>query len=207
MNNEIESIISGESEVKHGNVIQAIASYLRRSSSSGKLDKREESIKDQEKALLIDYVNEHSFWVESIDFDQFISSGAEQRVYLRDSKYVLKLNDAVYYSTWLDYLYNLLLNNYFFPDTAYRLIGFYKNDTTLYAVVEQPFVKSTELTNIDDVKNFMISNGFINIRNNDYEHLSLGILLEDLHDENVLTEKGVLRFIDTVFYIKVRVFK
>ncbi|MDQ6531788.1 hypothetical protein RB618_21595 [Flavobacterium sp. LHD-85] len=28
------------------------------------------------------------------------------------------------------------------------------------------------------------------------------MILEDLHDENVLTENGILQFIDTVFYIK-----
>ena len=29
----------------------------------------------------------------------------------------------------------------------------------------------------------------------------LGIILEDLHDENVLTRNGLLYFIDTVFYL------
>jgi hypothetical protein len=29
----------------------------------------------------------------------------------------------------------------------------------------------------------------------------MGIILEDLHDENVLTYNGVLFFIDTVFYL------
>jgi len=29
----------------------------------------------------------------------------------------------------------------------------------------------------------------------------LGLIIEDLHDENVLTQNGVLYFIDTVFYI------
>ena len=33
-------------------------------------------------------------------------------------------------------------------------------------------------------------------------HADLGIILEDLHDENVLTQDGILYFIDTVFYIK-----
>ena len=46
----------------------------------------------------------------------------------------------------------------------------------------------------------MESNGFHNIRNNDYKNYELGIIIEDLHDENVLTNHGVLYFIDTVFY-------
>jgi len=48
----------------------------------------------------------------------------------------------------------------------------------------------------------MKSNGFENTRNNDYYNASLGIILEDLHDENVLTQDGILYFIDTVFYLK-----
>ena len=48
----------------------------------------------------------------------------------------------------------------------------------------------------------MLANGFLNSKNQDYYNLDLGIILEDLHDENVLTQDGVLYFIDTVFYIK-----
>lgn len=47
----------------------------------------------------------------------------------------------------------------------------------------------------------MKSNGFRNIRNNDYQNDELGLILEDLHDENVLTKDGILYFIDTVFYL------
>jgi Serine/Threonine/Tyrosine Kinase found in polyvalent proteins len=81
------------------------------------------------------------------------------------------------------------------------LIGFYKDEETLFAVVNQPFVKATEKTDLQKVKVFMLANGFENNRNNDYINKELGIILEVLHDENVLTENGVLLFIDTVFYI------
>ena len=48
----------------------------------------------------------------------------------------------------------------------------------------------------------MYSNGFLNTRNHDYLNADLNIILEDLHDENVLTKDGVHYFIDTVFYLK-----
>ena len=130
-----------------------------------------------------------------------MSSGAEQKVYLYNKHKVIKLNDGIYYETWLDYLNNLLLNNFFFPDTAYQLIGFYEQDEVLYAVVEQKFVQSDNETELENVKQFLNSNGFINTRNNDYFHPEIGIILEDLHDENVLTFKDNLFFIDTVFYL------
>jgi hypothetical protein len=99
------------------------------------------------------------------------------------------------------YFYNLLLHNFFFEDTAYELIGFTKNDDILYAVVQQSFVSITHNTDLKRVKAFLEANGFKNTRNNDYFNPELGIILEDLHDENVLTRNDVLYFIDTVFYI------
>ena len=101
-----------------------------------------------------------------------------------------------------DYFVNLLLNNYFFPDTAYNLLGFFENNNIVYAVVEQNFITATQKTNLKHVEQFMNSNGFQKIRNNDYFNPQLGIILEDLHDENVLTSNDILYFIDTVFYIK-----
>ena len=47
----------------------------------------------------------------------------------------------------------------------------------------------------------MTNNRFINTRNHDYYNPDLGIILEDLHDENVLTKNDILYFIDTVFFI------
>ena len=140
-------------------------------------------------------------WVNHIDFNQYVSEGAEQKVYLQNQKSVFKLNDSIYYNSWEDYLHNLLLHNTFFEDTAYQLIGFHTENETLFAVVEQPFVEVTSTTNLEHIKGLLLSNGFTNTRNNDYYHKELGLILEDLHDENVLTKDGLLYFIDTVFYL------
>ena len=98
-------------------------------------------------------------------------------------------------------MHNLLLNNLIFPNTAYQLLGFYKEHGVVHAVVEQPFVKATEKTDLSLVKIFLKNNGFQNTKNHDYYNAALGLILEDLHDENVLTQNGMLYFIDTVFYI------
>ena len=114
----------------------------------------------------------------------------------------LFLNDAIYYASWIDYFHNLLLNNLFSPDTAYHLLGFYKEPNVIYVVVEQPFVKASEKTDLNVVKVFLENNGFHNTKNHDYYNEERCLILEDLHDENVLTQNGMLYFIDTVFYIK-----
>jgi hypothetical protein len=201
MKHELQNIISGKSQVEFGTIIQAATHYLRESKSSGEMAQGSIDFKKQEEGFLEQFANHHSLWYSQIDVKQFVSNGAEQLVYLKDNRKVLKLNDSIYYASWEDYFNNLLLNNYFFPDTAYNLLGFYRTQTTFYAVVEQTFVLATEKTNLEHVKLFLENAGFINKKNNDYYHQELGIILEDLHDENVLTQNGVLKFIDTVFYI------
>lgn len=200
MKNELQHIISGKSQVRHGNSIQAITNYLRKSKSPSKTLESSKQIKSEEATLIKQFCDKNSFWITAININAFVSSGAEQKVYLYNKHKVIKLNDSIYYETWEDYFVNLLLNNYFFPDTAYQLIGFYNQDDTIYAVVEQKFVEADSETKLENVSAFLISNGFINTRNNDYFHPELDIILEDLHDENVLTFQENLFFIDTVFY-------
>lgn len=201
MKDEIQRVISGKSPIKHGYDIQTVLSFLAGSQGTSTVVKTDKCFKKEETKRLRQFVEKQKLWVSDIDLSNYISEGAEQKVYLKDGKTVLKLNDAIYYVSWEDYLHNLMLNNYFFPDTAYRLLGFFEHEAILYAVVEQPFVKATEKTDLNDVRKFMLDNGFENTRNNDYFNSELGVILEDLHDENVLTQNGVLCFIDTVFYI------
>lgn len=201
LKDELQHVISGKSQVRFGTIIQTIADYLKIGETTSTETQDTKSFKSEETERLKNYISKHYLWIKEIDFSQYISEGAEQKVYLKDSELVLKLNYSIYYNSWKDYLHNLLIHNYFFPDTAYKLIGFIMIDEVLYALVEQAFVEMTEKTDLMNVKNFMTQNGFENNRNHDYYHPELGIILEDLHDENVLTRNGILYFIDTVFYL------
>jgi hypothetical protein len=198
---ELHNIISGKSQVRFGTTIQTIASYLNNGIEAGSKVESTKQIREQETKRLEVLISEKNLWLKNIDFSQYVSEGAEQRVFLKDSEHVLKLNDAIYYSSWKDYFYNLLFHNFFFTDTAYELIGFIKEKDVLYAVVQQSYVVITQSTDLNEVKAFLGANGFTNTRNNDYFNPDLGMILEDLHDENVLTSNEILYFIDTVFYI------
>ena len=46
----------------------------------------------------------------------------------------------------------------------------------------------------------MAFNGFENTSGNDYFHKELGLIPEDMHDENVIVNSETLFFIDSVFY-------
>ncbi len=67
--------------------------------------------------------------------------------------------------------------------------------------MKQSFVVITTNTNLAQVKAFLTQNGFENNRNHDYINQELGLILEDLHIENVLTRNDELYFINTVFYL------
>ena len=200
LKHELHLVLSGKSQIRFGTAIQAIASYLDHGAQTSSTVENEKHYKNQETKSLEKYISENSLWIE-VNLSQYVSEGAEQKVYLKDAEHVLKLNDSIYYNSWKDYFTNLLLHNYFFPDTAYDLIGFIKDNKILYAVVQQSYVSMTSNTDLNQVKEFLILNGFKNNRNNDYINTELGIILEDLHDENVLTRNEVLYFIDTVFYL------
>ena len=196
----IRDVLSGKSQVRNGEPIQTIACYLRSSQESNRIPQSEQQVKSQEAARLIDFAKKNNLWFSKFDASNYISEGAEQKVYLMNSYQVFKLNDSIYFTNWLDYLHNLLLHNFFFPDTSYELIGFTSLNKTLYSVVKQNYIQITEPTNLSVVKQFLEANGFLNIRNHDYFSPNLGITLEDLHDENVLVNNGIYYFIDTVFY-------
>lgn len=202
LKHELQSIISGAGTKAEGDLIQAAAHYLRKSKEAGRNAKEIQFSKDHEAEKLIEWAHQNNLWYNSIDESRFIARGAEQRVYLfEDVRFVLKLNDSIFYAYWLDYFHSLSIHNFLFPQTAYELIGFHLENEQLYAVVKQPFIEITEPTNLEAAREFLQENGFQLKKNNDYFNPHLGIILEDLHDENILSNHQTLFFIDTVFYL------
>ena len=206
LKNELQNIISGKSSFSHDAVIQTVAYHLRTSKKTGPMASEKHKNKNKEKDQLLKFADKHNLIIKNIDDSKYLSEGAEQKVFIKDKDYVIKLNDTIYYASWEDYFKNLLLHNYFFSDTAYYLLGFYPKKNDLFAVVKQNYIKADKITDLNYVKLFLANNGFANTKNNDYFNPKLGVILEDLHDENVLTKSNILYFIDTVFYIEPNIF-
>lgn len=203
MRDEIRNIFSRIGEVTGRNLIQTALLYLSTSESTGrKAQKTELLSKKDEVKLLSLFATQNGFWYSLIDDNQYIGEGAEQQVFLNnDGRSVTKINDAIFYESWKDYFISLLIHNFLFPSTHYELLGFYLKGNNFYSVVKQSFIESTQPTDLDELRKFLERNGFKNKRNNDYYHPEWGIILEDLHDENVLTNHGIFFFIDTVIYL------
>jgi hypothetical protein len=199
---ELQSIIIGNGQDGSTSQLKKVHNFLTGNEKAGSKPEKQKHLKSKEEQLLIGYAKkENLFFSDDISEDQFISEGAEQKVYRFDDHSVVKLNGSIFYEYWLDYFNSLLIHNYFFKSTLYEFLGFKIIDNTLLAVVKQDFILATETTDLNALKSFMEYNQFNHIKNNDYQNTELGIIFEDLHDENVLCRNGLLYFIDTVFYI------
>lgn len=133
-----------------------------------------------------------------------IGEGAEQQVYHSfDGIHVLKTNDAIMHGTWLEFFNRLTLHNWMFPGVAYLLIGFTHVKARLAAIIQQPFLHSERGAIRVEIEPDLRKRGFIRTRNDDYYSETLGIILEDLHDENVLvTTSGIYLYFDPILYLE-----
>ncbi len=94
-----------------------------------------------------------------------------------------------------------MIHNLLFPDTTYTFVGFVDINGGLHLVLKQPFVSSDETAELSAIRELLEFNGFQNTVRQDYFNKEYGLILEDMHDENVILKNGSLFFIDTVFYI------
>lgn len=199
---ELQDIILRNEQTCPGSQLKAAQSFLRRYAETSNPVEKQQRFKNQETAALLAFWGERFYYHgPPIIATNLIGKGAEQKVYRFDDMHVVKTNTTIFYECWLDYLNSLLIHNYFFPATAYTFLGFCLIEGIWQAVVKQKFIRSNETTDTTIVKDFLEYNGFRHKRNNDYFNTELGLIFEDLHDENVLTYDGVLYFIDTIFYL------
>ncbi|MHB1179849.1 MAG: putative polyvalent protein kinase domain-containing protein [Daejeonella sp.] len=92
LKNELHNVISGKSQVRFGAAIQAVANYLNDGTHSSPKTQDSKQIREQEAKRLENFISEKNLWINDIDFSQYVSEGAEQRVFLKDSDHVLKLH-------------------------------------------------------------------------------------------------------------------
>lgn len=199
---ELQNIILRDEQTGTDSQLKKAQNFLRGYAEASISAEKQQHLKDKEAAALIVFaIEENLFYDKSIPLSDFISEGAEQKVYRFDDITVLKTNRSIFYESWFDYFNSLLIHNFFFPATAYHFMGFKMIDDELHAVVKQEFILANENTNLTILKEFLEYNGFKHARNNDYFNPEIGLIFEDLHDENVISNNGVLYFIDTVFYL------
>ncbi|MBW8683123.1 putative polyvalent protein kinase domain-containing protein [Chitinophaga rhizophila] len=177
-------------------------------STTVKRDFESKSISKKEQVeFLRKYALENALLIEQAPSEsQFLARGGEAKVYFEaETKSVIKINDGIYYATWLEFFNSIVIHNLLFPNTAYSFLGFIEIEDDFFAVLKQPFVTADDVVDLLDVKKLLAYNGFENtlrkgLPTNNYYNKELGLILEDIHDENVIVKSNTLFFIDTVFY-------
>lgn len=159
-------------------------------------------LKEKQAQFLRSHAKKNGLWLPSLpEGSQYLTRGGEAQIYLApDALNILKANDAIYYATWEEYFNSITIHNLLFPNTAYSVLGFTEISNSLHIVVQQPFVEGKQ-AELEHIEEFLIYNGFTNIKRQDYYNKEFGLLLEDMHDENVIARGDLLFFIDTVFYV------
>ncbi|MBS4044610.1 MAG: hypothetical protein KGZ59_12465 [Chitinophagaceae bacterium] len=198
-------------DIVQGNVIEGrkditttVRNYLSKSFKASNVAERKfeyfQQIKKEQANIIKELSTTNNWWFNAFENFQYLTEGGEAKVYLSNlGTKVLKINDAIYYNTWLDFFNSILLHNYYFTNTHYNLLGFVETNNILYAALEQAYVNANKLTDFENVKTYLNTNEFLHKKRYDFINKKYGITLEDVHDENVLTFNDTLFFIDTFF--------
>ena len=143
---QLQHIIRGAIIEGENDRCSAVRNHLCTSFSTSRTVKKDfESqsvIKEKQSAALKKWALEHRCWLtDLLPGWQYLTHGGEARIYLDTlKKNVIKLNQGIYYATWLEYFNRLVHHNLFFPDTAYDFLGFIERHGDLISVVQQPFI-------------------------------------------------------------------
>lgn len=141
----------------------------------------------------------------AVDFERSWRSqgcigGQENDEFLRDNR-VWKRNNLSFHLCFADFFDRLALHNSLFPGAPLRFEGVTEHEGELRPVMSQPAVRARRGATRAEVEALMRGLGFTRVQNDDYRHPE-GILVEDLHDENVfLDEGGEVVVIDPVIYL------
>src|SRR5258708_1911466 len=168
-------------------------------------------VRPQEERALRRWAEENRLMLDSAGFDrQWREQGergeAEHRLYFdQTTQPWFKSNNLSNYGNWMAYFQTVQLHNWLFPVAPLKLEGFVNEGTHLRPVVSQPHIPAVRGATQPELDAMMQGLGFEPVRTRDsarqFDYLSgsLGLEVNDLHDQNALvTEVGEIVVIDPV---------
>ena len=150
------------------------------------------------------WAQEQGYWFnDRSQFGDFFDRGSENEVYLSaDGTEIVKLNDFRYSDDNLTpFFERIKAHNNYFPDCAYRMIGFAENrDGKVCTVLVQPYIDDAHLATRQEIHDEFVRLGFHAEDNGEYYTNGQHDIF-DAVDGNVLVGgDGHLYFIDTIIY-------
>ena len=102
--NELQNIILGDEQTGSDSQLKKAPNFLRGNEEANISAEKQQRFKDEETTALIAFAKRGNlFYGNPIPINDFISEGAEQKVYRFDDTHVLKTNQSIFYESWLDY--------------------------------------------------------------------------------------------------------
>lgn len=139
--------------------------------------------------------------------EQWVRDGkkgeSENEVYYDEASHRwYKRNTMFLHSTYLEYFHRVAMHNYLFPEAPLKLEGFVINEDTLMPIVSQQHVQADRGATKEEVTKYMSKIGFKHKTGVDFYNPDTGIIVEDLHDENVLVSpEGHMYIIDPIIWL------
>jgi len=158
-------------------------------------------VRPQEERELRAWAEQAGLMLDSAAFDahwraQGEKGEAEHRLYFdQTAQRWFKSNNLSNYGNWMAYFQAIQLHNWLFPTAPLRFEGFVDEGPHLRPVISQPHIPALRGATQVEIDATMLQLGFEPIRTRDparqYDYLSksLGIEVNDLHDENVLVTR------------------
>jgi hypothetical protein len=166
-------------------------------------------VRPLEEAALRAWALSSGLFLDEVDFTQkWRNQGkkgeTEHQIYFdEESQRWFKRNNLSNHGNWLEYFHRVALHNWLFPEAPLLLEGFMEFEAEFQPVVSQPDVQAERGANAFEVENLMRELGFARVADKtrpfDFLNPSIGVEVNDLHDENVVvTPEGDLIVIDPV---------
>lgn len=210
VNDDAERIIRGEGYLKRlspaeeqgrirGGKTNVIATILcagvEESNSTGNRRIRTKGerfkVKERQKDILKRYAQDSGVWFSFdrlFNVNNLVFSGVGYSIYYYNDNYVQKvINLDVIDHTPLEYLDNISLHNYLFPEAPIELTGFTEVNGIFTFVVRQPIIKDIQPTLYEEIEDELIKMGFAE---DDDVFINENYIVEGLSPTNVLKTKG-----------------
>ena len=121
---ELQNIVFGDGPAGQSSQIKKIQHFLSSNAETGFRIEKQQQLKVEETTALLTFAKQNDLlYAGTILENDFISEGAEQRVYRFDGTHVIKVNAGVFYQNWLEYFNSLLFTIISFQQLHILFLG------------------------------------------------------------------------------------
>ena len=150
------------------------------------------------------WAQEQGYWfTDRSQFGDFFDRGSENETYLSPNHTeIIKLNDFRYSDDNLSSFFERIkAHNEYFPECAYRMIGFAENhDGKVCAVLTQTFIIKARLATTQEIHDEFIRLGFHPEDNGEYYTNGQHDIFDAVDGNVLMGDDGHIYFIDTIIY-------